>query len=125
MLPTAITKWADTYNVSQPIMWEIVETVTNSGNDLHEIEDESHLFNLTLEWACAMIESVAEDGTQANYQTFILYYLPIVFALAPYLMADQRSRIIRSCYDDKLLVRAVQLMLDRDDDSPNPPASLR
>lgn len=125
MLPTSITKWANTYNIPQPLMWEIVETVTNSGNDLHEIEDETHLFDLTLEWTCAMIESVAEEGTQANYQTFLLYYLPVVFALAPFLTALQRGRLIASAHEDKMLVRAIHLMLDRDDDSPNPPASLR
>lgn len=126
MLPTDITKWADRYDISFPIMWEIVETVTNTGDDLDYIRDESHLFDLTVEWACAMIESVAEeDDMTNNYQSFILYYLPIVFALAPHLDTLQRARLISSGHGDKMLVRAIRLMLDRDNNSPTPPARLR
>lgn len=126
MLPTDILKWADKYEIDHTLMWEIVETVTNAGDDLNYIESDQHLFDLTVEWLCAMIESVAEeDDVIRNFQTFILYYLPIVFALAPHLDTDLRSRIIRACHDDKMMIRATHLMLDRGSDSPTPPNQLR
>jgi len=125
MLPTSIMKWAETYDINSTIMWEIVETVTNAGDDLDYIRDESHLFDLTVEWACAMIESVAEERTNENLQSFMLYYLPVVFALAPHLDTLQRARLIASGYERSSLVDAIRIMLVRTADSPTPPNQLR
>jgi hypothetical protein len=125
MLPTSILKWAERYDINSTIMWEIVETVTNVGDDLDYIRDEPHLFDLTVEWACAMIESVAEESTNENLQTFTLYYLPVVFALAPHLDTLQRARLIASAYERSSLVDAIRIMLVRSSTSPTPPNQLR
>lgn len=125
MLPTHILAWADKYHINHTIMWEIIETVTDAGDNLNEIQDETHLFNLTFEWACVMIESTAEDRTDAQYQAFILFYLPVVYALARYLMPDQHDRLISMCHGYPMLRQGVRLMLNRDEQSPTDPEVLR
>lgn len=124
MLPTDIMAWATKYDLNHTIVWEMIETVTTSGNDLHEIEDEAHLFDFTLEWLCAMIDCVSEGGETENYQTFILYYLPIVFALAEHLTSVQRGRILASA-SGKMMRQCLEIMFDRTNNSPTPPERLR
>lgn len=124
MLPTDILKWATKYDIDHTIVWEIVETVTNAGDDLNYIEDETHLFDLTVQWAEAMTQSASEDPTREHLQSFLFYDLPVVYALAPHLESAQRVRLLDACASDTpVMADAMHIALGRIASSPKPPAA--
>ena len=95
MLPTAIHAWITKYEIPASLVWEAIECSTNSGWELDEIKDEAGLMNVVLEYLHVFVHATIEEPTYANLKAYLLYCIPTLTILAPYLTAAQRESLLR------------------------------